>query len=128
MEAVSMHAFKDAGHLFRLAAVFAVVGLALVGVRALLVPKSFGEYGHYRGNALAEIAASRMTTAVYDFSVTKPHSTWQIHVESQQVMPAYRGTVWIDTNTARVMRIEMEAENMPSDFPIDMIQTAVDYD
>jgi hypothetical protein len=53
-----MHAFKDAGHLFRLAAVFAVVGLALVGVRALLVPKSFGEYGHYRGNALAEIAAS----------------------------------------------------------------------
>ena len=53
-----MHAFKDAGHLFRLAAVFAVVGLALVGVRALLVPKSFGEYGHYRGNAHAEIAAS----------------------------------------------------------------------
>jgi Cytochrome c554 and c-prime len=53
-----MHAFKDAGHLFRLAAVFAVVGLALVGGRALLVPKSFGEYGHYRGNALAEMAAS----------------------------------------------------------------------
>ena len=77
---------------------------------------------------IKESVTSRMTTAVYDFSVTKPHSTWQIHVESQQVMPAYRGTVWIDTNTARVMRIEMEAENMPSDFPIDMIQTAVDYD
>jgi hypothetical protein len=52
-----MNAFKDAGHLFRLAAVFVVVGLAFVGVRALLVPKSFGEYGHYRGNAMAEIAA-----------------------------------------------------------------------
>jgi len=52
-----MPAFKDAGHLFRLVAVFAGVGLALVGVRALLVPKSFGEYGHYRGDALAEVAA-----------------------------------------------------------------------
>ncbi len=77
---------------------------------------------------IKESVTSRMTTAVYDFSVTKPHSNWQIHVESQSVAPAYRGTVWIDTNTARVMRIEMEALDMPSDFPIDMIQTAVDYD
>ncbi len=48
---------KDAGHLFRLVAVF-VVGLVLfVVVRAVLVPKSFGQYGHYRGDALAELAA-----------------------------------------------------------------------
>ena len=52
-----MNAFKDAGHLFRLAAVFLVGGLAFVGLRAFLVPKSFGQYGHYRGNAIAEIAA-----------------------------------------------------------------------
>ncbi len=52
-----MKAFKDAGHLFRLAAVFLVGGLAFLGVRAFLVPKSFGQYGHYRGNAMAEAAA-----------------------------------------------------------------------
>jgi len=52
-----MSPFKDAGHLFRLAAVFAVGGLAFVGVRSLLVPKSFGQYGHYRGDALTDIAA-----------------------------------------------------------------------
>jgi hypothetical protein len=75
---------------------------------------------------IKESVSSRMTTAVYDFSVTQPHSSWEIHVESQHVLPAYTGTVWIDTNTARVMRIEMEAK--PADFPIDMIQTAVDYD
>jgi hypothetical protein len=52
-----MNAFKDAGHLFRLAGVF-IAGLVLfLVIRAFLVPKSFGEYGHYRGNALAEIAA-----------------------------------------------------------------------
>ncbi len=52
-----MSAFKDAGHLFRLAAVFVVGVFVFLGVRAVLVPKSFGEYGHYRGDALAEIAA-----------------------------------------------------------------------
>ncbi len=49
--------FKDTGHLVRLA----VVVLILVGVflvlRAAVVPKSFGQYGHYRGAAIAEIAA-----------------------------------------------------------------------
>ncbi len=49
--------FKDASHLFRLAGVFAAGILVFVLVRGLLVPKSFGQYGHYRGNALNEIKA-----------------------------------------------------------------------
>ncbi len=52
-----MKSFKDAEHLFRLAAVF-VAGLVLfLIVRGFLVPRSFGQYGHYRGNAVGEIAA-----------------------------------------------------------------------
>jgi hypothetical protein len=58
-----MNAFKDAGHLFRLAAVFIVGVLAFIGLRAFLVPKSFGQYGHYRGNAIAEIAARPVSFA-----------------------------------------------------------------
>ncbi len=47
---------RDAEHLLRLAAVF-LAGLAIFLVlRSALVPQSFGQYGHYRGNALAEIA------------------------------------------------------------------------
>ena len=52
-----MSVFKDAGHLFRFAALFVVGTLTFLGVRGFFVPKSFGEYGHYRGNAIAEIAA-----------------------------------------------------------------------
>ena len=52
-----MSVFKNGGHLFRLAAVFLVGGLAFAGARAFLVPKSFGQYGHYRGDALGDIAA-----------------------------------------------------------------------
>ncbi len=58
-----MNAFKDAGHLFRLAAVFVIGILAFLGIRAVLVPKSFGQYGHYRGDALAEIAARPVSFA-----------------------------------------------------------------
>jgi hypothetical protein len=52
-----MSVFKDSGHLFRLAALYIVGSLTFLGIRGFLVPKSFGQYGHYRGNAIAEIAA-----------------------------------------------------------------------
>jgi hypothetical protein len=52
-----MNAFKDAGHLFRIAALFLIGIASFLGVRGFLVPKSFGQYGHYRGNALKEMAA-----------------------------------------------------------------------
>jgi Cytochrome c554 and c-prime len=48
---------KDAGHLLRIAALFGAGVLAFLGLRAYFVPHSFGEYGHYRGDAIAEIAA-----------------------------------------------------------------------
>lgn len=48
---------KDAEHLLRIAALFAVGVLTFLGIRAFLIPHSFGEYGHYRGDAIAEIAA-----------------------------------------------------------------------
>ena len=49
--------FKDATHLFRLAGVFAAGLLLFVALRSVLVPRSFGQYGHFRGNALADIKA-----------------------------------------------------------------------
>ena len=48
---------KDTGHLFRMAAVFACGIVLFLVIRGLFVPRSFGQYGHYRGAALAEIAA-----------------------------------------------------------------------
>jgi hypothetical protein len=61
-----MQAFKDSGHLFRLAAVFALGTLLFLVMRGVLVPKSFGQYGHYRGNAMAEIAARPINFAGHE--------------------------------------------------------------
>jgi hypothetical protein len=58
-----MKSFKDAGHLFRLASVFLAGILLFLLARTLLVPHSFGRYGHYRGDALAETAAKPISYA-----------------------------------------------------------------
>ena len=52
-----MSVFKDAGHLLRFAGLFVLAFLVFLVVRGYVVPKSFGQYGHYRGNAIGEIAA-----------------------------------------------------------------------
>jgi hypothetical protein len=52
-----MSVFKHAGHLFRFAGLFVFAFLAFLVIRGFEVPKSFGQYGHYRGNAIGEIAA-----------------------------------------------------------------------
>jgi Cytochrome c7 and related cytochrome c len=49
--------FKDIEHLVRLALVMAIGLVAFVLVRAAIIPRSFGQYGHYRGDAIAEIGA-----------------------------------------------------------------------
>jgi len=52
-----MSVFKDAGHLFRFAGLFVLAFLVFLLIRGYVVPKSFGQYGHYRGNAIGDIAA-----------------------------------------------------------------------
>jgi len=58
-----MKAFPDSGHLFRLAAVFVAGTLVFVVARSFLIPRSFGQYGHFRGNAIREIAAQPVVFA-----------------------------------------------------------------
>jgi uncharacterized CHY-type Zn-finger protein len=58
-----MKNLKDTGHLFRLALVFIVGSILFVIMRGLLVPRSFGQYGHFRGDAIQEIAARPVSFA-----------------------------------------------------------------
>lgn len=48
---------KDIDHLLRVAALFAIAVTCFVIGRTLLTAKSFGKYGHYRADAVDEIAA-----------------------------------------------------------------------
>ena len=54
---------NDAVHLYRLASVFVAGFVLLLLLRAFFVPKSFGQYGHFRGDAIQEIAAKPVVYA-----------------------------------------------------------------
>lgn len=58
--------FKDIEHLVRLAVVIAIALVAFVVLRTLVVPRSFGQYGHYRGASIAEAAARPIAFAGHD--------------------------------------------------------------
>jgi hypothetical protein len=54
---------RDAEHLFRLAGVFLALLVVFLIARAVLVPKGFGVYGHYRAGALDEVRAREISYA-----------------------------------------------------------------
>jgi len=70
---------------------------------------------------------TRPPSKVYAFHVEQERSNWQAHVASVSYLPEYRGTVWIAEEDARVLRIEMEALNLPVSFPVDTLEMNIDY-
>jgi uncharacterized CHY-type Zn-finger protein len=49
--------FRDSEHLVRLVGLFAAGILVFLVLRMVMVPKSFGVYGHYRAGALLDLRA-----------------------------------------------------------------------
>jgi hypothetical protein len=89
---------------------------------SLFSPGTAAEFHKRGGDTIAGVS-----TAVYDYSVDRERSNWSIQAPSQLLRPAYRGAVWIDPKTGRVLRIEMQARRMPEEFPLDTVETTVDY-
>ena len=67
-------------------------------------------------------------TRVYKFVVEQENSHWKIAGPGQFYFPSYKGTMWIDKETNRVIRIETQTRNMPKDFSFDMVESTLDYD
>lgn len=75
-----------------------------------------------------EDTIAHRSSSIYDFKVERQRSSWKISVPGQYVMPAYKGSVWIDKDGAHTLRIEMQAQEIPEGFPRVSVETAVDYD
>ena len=67
-------------------------------------------------------------TYVFKFEVPRDRSHWRIEAPSQLYYPAFGGSIWVDKQTSRVLRIEQQARLMPALFPFDTVETATDYD
>lgn len=74
-----------------------------------------------------DVISGRSTT-VYRFSVEQARSHWRLLHEGQTYSPAYKGAIWIDDTSKRVLRIEQQSAAIPADFPFDKAEVILDYD
>ena len=102
---------------------------------------STGEFGALLSSLFSRRAKTEFTekgreringrlAVVFDFLVKKANSNSTIsdRTSGRTVIAAYQGAVWIDSETRRVLRIELAHENMPPGFPITIAENSVDYD
>jgi hypothetical protein len=89
----------------------------------IMSPITNADFHGKRSTTIANHAAFR-----YDFTVEQQNSHWHVQADSQSYQPEYTGSVWIDKENYRVLRIELSARNMPRGFPLDQVESAVDYD
>jgi hypothetical protein len=89
----------------------------------ILQPRTDADFHNKRTTTIVNRSAFR-----YDFSVEQENSHWGIHSGSDSYRPEYTGSIWIDKENYRVLRIEMSARNIPKAFPLDTVESAIDYD
>jgi hypothetical protein len=89
----------------------------------ILSPGTETDFHNKRSTTIVNRAAYR-----YDFSVDQENSHWHVHASAESYNPEYTGAIWIDKENSRVLRIELSARNMPRAFPLDTVESSVDYD
>jgi hypothetical protein len=71
--------------------------------------------------------ASRQAV-VFDLTVTAGNSHWELaSPDGRRYNAAYEGSIWIDKDTRRVLRIEQRTTGLPQDFPLSKAETVLTY-
>lgn len=92
-------------------------------LQGILAPYTDADFHNKRSTTINNHPAFR-----YDYTVDQPRSGWHVYASSESYVPGYTGSIWIDKENFRVLRIEMSAVNMPKSFALDAVESAVDYD
>jgi hypothetical protein len=92
-------------------------------LNALLSRSSASEFRNKRAVTIVNRPAYK-----YDYTIDQPRSAWRLTTQGQAYQAGYGGSVWIDQETFRVLRIEMSARELPRSFPIDTSESSLDYD
>jgi len=81
----------------------------------------------FRWERWATLRGRRMH--VFAYRVLKSRSQWHVSYERRlDIVPGYSGLVYVDRDNFSVMRISLEAQDIPADFPIQQAGTTLDYD
>jgi len=81
----------------------------------------------FRWERWATLRGRRMH--VYSYRVAQPQSRWTVRYQhSSEVRPGYQGLIYVDRDTTMVMRVTLEAVDLPVSFPIQQASLTLDYD
>jgi hypothetical protein len=95
-------------------------GTTLEGLMSAMTNAEF----HRRGD---DRIAGR-SAVVFNFTVAQAKSHWVIVSPDERRFNApYEGSVWIDKETHRVLRIEQHTTSMPNDFPYSKAESNLEY-
>ena len=64
---------------------------------------------------------------VYNFEVKQENSHWHVQSDDRSILAAYKGTLWVDAETSRVLSVEIQAADLPKSFPMDVAESTIDY-
>jgi len=93
-------------------------------LKEIFEPKTEARFGwdHW-----ATLRGRRMYVFAYD--IDQPHSQFHITWErSNDIVPAYRGRVYVDKETHLIMRVTQEPYDIPITFPVRAVLETLDYD
>jgi hypothetical protein len=66
---------------------------------------------------------------VFAYHVAQMNSQWHIDFERKQdIITAYNGLVYVDRDTHQVLRLTLDAVDIPPAFPVQQAKTVLDYD
>jgi hypothetical protein len=65
----------------------------------------------------------------FSYKVAQSRSQWHVNYDKRlDIVPGYSGLVEVDKNTHEVMRVTLNADDIPETFPVKKADTILDYD
>ena len=99
---------------------------------------SYGDFGSLLGIVFQDSAQAAFkwdhwgvlngeTVMVYGFEVAAAHSQWRIGYGTQEIITGIKGFVFIEPKSKQVLKLEVNAADIPKKFPIQRSGVELDY-
>jgi hypothetical protein len=101
-------------------------GMVSTGSFAAAIANALGnDISTIRWHGYEEIRGRR--AARWDYTIPYNLSRWTIQVEDRGGRVSERGSFWADAQTLALLRLEVAAEDIPPDLPVQSLKTSIDY-
>lgn len=74
-----------------------------------------------------EVPLGDRSTARYDFRVTRGVSGYELGVDNRRAIVGFHGSIYVDTTTADLRRLEVYADDIPTELGLNAAEDRVDY-